>query len=87
MNFLSLFKRNLIYKFKKKISIDKDSFPKKDLDHLFFYYGSDKANYFQNKNLSYMAGTSRTDIAKNFKNEFSLDKVLSKYDALYQNFI
>tara|TARA_B100000123_G_scaffold144415_1_gene106663 strand:- start:50 stop:793 length:744 start_codon:yes stop_codon:yes gene_type:complete len=50
LNFLSLFKRNLIYKFKKKISIDRDSFPKKDLDHLFFYYGSDKANYFQNKN-------------------------------------
>ena len=43
--------------------------------------------YFQNKNLSYMSGTSRKDIAKNFKNEFSLDKVLSKYDALYQNFI
>ena len=50
MNFLSLFKRNLIYKLKKKISIDRDSFPKKDLDHLFFYYGSDKADYFQNKN-------------------------------------
>ena len=50
MNFLSLFKRNLIYKFKKKISIDKDSFSKKDLDQLFFYYGSDKANFFQNKN-------------------------------------
>ena len=50
MNFLSLFKRNLIYKFKKKISIDRDAFPEKDLDQLFFYYGSDKADYFQNKN-------------------------------------
>ena len=50
MNFFSLFKRNLIYKLKKKISIDKDSFPEKDLDQLFFYYGSDKANFFQNKN-------------------------------------
>ena len=49
MNFFSLFKRNLIYKLKKKISIDKDSFSKKDLDQLFFYYGSDKANFFQNK--------------------------------------
>ena len=51
MNFLSLFKRNLIYKFKKKISIDRDLFPEKDLDQLFFYYGSDKANFFQNKNI------------------------------------
>ena len=50
MNFLSLFKRNLIYKFKKKISIDRDLFHEKDLDQLFFYYGSDKANFFQNKN-------------------------------------
>jgi len=49
LNFLSLFKRNLIYKFKKKISIDKDSFPEKDLEQLLFYYGSDKADYFQNK--------------------------------------
>ena len=50
MNFLSLFKRNLIYKFKKKTSIDNDSFPEKDLDQLFFHYGSDKADLFQNKN-------------------------------------
>ncbi len=49
MNFLSLLKRNLIYKFKKKISIDRNSFPEKDLDQLFFYYGSDKADFFQNK--------------------------------------
>ena len=50
MNFLSLLKRNLIYKLKKKISIDKNSFPEKDLDQLFFYYGSDKADFFQNNN-------------------------------------
>jgi predicted O-methyltransferase YrrM len=50
LNFFSLFKRNLIYKFKKKKKIDKDSFPEKDLDQLFFYYGSDKADFFQNKN-------------------------------------
>ena len=50
MNFLSLLKRNLIYKLKKKISIDRNSFPEKDLDQLFFYYGSDKADFFQNKN-------------------------------------
>ncbi len=42
--------------------------------------------YFQNKNLSYMSDISRKDIANKFKNEFSLDRVLSKYDALYQNF-
>ena len=32
-----------------------------------------------------MSDTSRNDIANKFKNEFSLDRVLSKYDALYQN--
>ena len=50
MNFFSLFKRNLIYKFKKKISIDKNNFEKKTLDELFYFYGSDKANYFRISN-------------------------------------
>ena len=47
MNFLSLFKRNLIYKFKKKISIDNDNIAAKSLDYLFHEYGSDKANIFK----------------------------------------
>ena len=47
MNFLSLFKRNLIFKFKKKISIDNDNIISKSLDHLFHEYGSDKANIFK----------------------------------------
>ena len=46
MNFFSLFKRNLIYKFKKKISIDSDDILKETLDELFHHYGSDKANTF-----------------------------------------
>ncbi len=46
MNFFSLFKRNLIYKFKKKISIDDNLFRDKSLDFLFNFYGSDKANNF-----------------------------------------
>ena len=50
MNFFSLFKRNIIYKFKKKKSIDSDNFPNKSLDELFFFYGSDKANYFKKEN-------------------------------------
>ncbi len=50
MNFFSLFKRNLLYKFKKKISIDKNNFEKKTLDELFYFYGSDKANYFRESN-------------------------------------
>ncbi len=41
--------------------------------------------YFQNKNLLNISGMNRNDIANNFKNEFSLDTVLSKYDALYKN--
>ena len=51
MNFLSLFKRNLIYKFKKKISIKNDFLnKKKNLDELLFFYGSDKAEIFRLKN-------------------------------------
>ena len=47
MNFLSLLKRNLIFKFKKKISIDNDKIIPKSLDYLFHEYGSDKANIFK----------------------------------------
>ena len=47
MNFFSLFKRNLIFKFKKKILIDNDNITSKSLDYLFHEYGSDKANIFK----------------------------------------
>ena len=50
MNFFSLLKRKIIYKFKKKYSIDNDSFSKKNLDYLFHYYGSDKSNIFKINN-------------------------------------
>ena len=46
MNFLSLFKRNILYKLKKKIYIDFDKINKKTLDDFFIYYGSDKASLF-----------------------------------------
>ena len=46
MNFFSLFKRKLIYKFKKKYSIDDDNCENKSLDNLFELYGSYKANFF-----------------------------------------
>ena len=47
MNFLSLFKRNLIFRLKKKISIDNDNIISESLDYLFQEYGSDKANIFK----------------------------------------
>ncbi|MDC3157399.1 hypothetical protein OA669_02520 [Candidatus Pelagibacter bacterium] len=47
MNFFSLFKRNLIYLFKKKISIDNDNINSNSLDRLFHHYGSDKADIFK----------------------------------------
>ena len=47
MNFFSLFKRNLIFRFKKKISVDEDGIIPKSLDYLFHEYGSDKANIFK----------------------------------------
>ncbi len=46
MNFFSLFKRNLIFKFKKKKNIDNHSINTNSLDELFNIYGSDKANHF-----------------------------------------
>ena len=50
MNFLSLFKRKIIYNLKKKYPIDQDYFPTADLDYLFNHYGSDKANIFSKTN-------------------------------------
>jgi predicted O-methyltransferase YrrM len=47
LNFFSLFKRNIIYKFKKKALIDKDGVKNFSLDELFHYYGSDKADIFK----------------------------------------
>ena len=69
MNFFSLFKRNIIYKFKKKNLIDNDGIENKSLDELFNYYGSDKANFFKKLNRA-GHGFSRfyTDHFKKFKN-------------------
>ena len=47
MNFLSLFKRKILYKIKKKTNIDADNVNTDNLDELFHYYGSDKANIFK----------------------------------------
>ncbi len=48
MNFFSIFKRNLIFKFKKKINIDKDHFDKNiSLEDLFSFYKTDKAKYIK----------------------------------------
>ena len=47
MNFFSLFKRNLIYNIKKKISVDDDNVNSHSLDELLYHYGSDKADIFK----------------------------------------
>ena len=47
MNFFSLLKRNIIYKLKRKISIDDNNFYENSLDELFHFYGSDKSNIFK----------------------------------------
>ena len=47
MNFFSLFKRNLLFKLKKKVIIDRDNIKSNSLDNLFYEYGSDKANIFK----------------------------------------
>ena len=51
MNFLSLFKRKILYKIKKKINIDSDGVNLDILDDLFYQYGSDKAQIFKKKNI------------------------------------
>ena len=51
MNFLSLFKRKIIFNFKRKINIDLDAVSD-NLDQLFFNYGSDKSNKFKYTNKS-----------------------------------
>ena len=70
MNFFSLFKRNLIYKFKKKISIDTDKIKFDTLDELFHHYGSDKAEVFKYTNKA-GHGFSKyyEERFKNFKNK------------------
>jgi len=50
LNFLSLYKRQLLFFFKKKVNIDEDKNKKKStLENLFIKYGSDKANTWNNK--------------------------------------
>ena len=51
MNFLSLFKRNIIFKFKNKINIDNDTFKENiSLDELCSFYKTDKAKYIKPTN-------------------------------------
>ena len=52
MNFLSLFKRNLVYKFKKKIDIDEIDADNLSLDKLFSLFGSDKSSIRKNNELT-----------------------------------
>jgi len=66
LNFFSLFKRKLLYLIKNKINIDTDGVSKKTLDELFYYYGSDKANFFKNKNTD---GHGFSDFYTQFLNE------------------
>jgi len=50
LNFFSLFKRNILYKFKKKINIDlQENIDISSLDKLFTFYNTDKANLVDNK--------------------------------------
>ena len=49
MNFFSLFKRNFLYKFKRKINIDLKVIKKTSLDDLFSLYETDKANFIDSK--------------------------------------
>ena len=49
MNFFSLYKRNLLFFFKKKTNIDTDKTKNLSLEDLFIKYGSDKSSSFKNR--------------------------------------
>ena len=70
LNFFSLFKRNFIFKFKKKIDIDNHNFKKSSLDFLFNHYNTDKGSVF-NKNL----GSGFTKFYENHLNKFKNDNI------------
>ena len=68
MNFFSLFKRNLLYKIKKKKNIDQDKIDIYSLDKLFNYFGSDKGSYFKfNNNLGHGFANFYTEKLKHLK--------------------
>jgi len=70
LNFFSLFKRNLIFKFKKKVNIDNDILDLNSLDKLFHYYGSDKANVLKlNNSKGHGYSNFYTKELSNFKNK------------------
>ena len=70
MNFLSLLKRNIIYKYKNKKSIDNDGISSKSLNDLFTHYGSDKADFFKKENReSHGYSTFYTKHFSNLKNK------------------
>jgi hypothetical protein len=71
LNFFSLFKRNLIFKFKKKINIDKhNNFTNASLDFLFNHYKTDKGSFF-NKDL----GSGFSKFYENHLNKFKNDNI------------
>ena len=72
MNFFSLFKRNIIYKFKKKTLVDTDNVFKASLDELFHFYGSDKANIFKKTNKQ---GHGYSDFYTNQLDELKKQKI------------
>ena len=70
MNFFSLFKRNILYRIKKKINIDTQIFKGKSLDYLFNFYGSDKSIYFKNtKKFSHGYSKYYEKYLKHYKNK------------------
>ena len=71
LNFFSLFKRNLLFKLKKKINIDsRDNFKNSSLDFLFNHYNTDKGSVF-NKNL----GSGFTKFYEKHLNKFKNDNI------------
>jgi hypothetical protein len=79
VNFFSIFKRNFIFLFKKKIDIDKIKIDNNSLDKLFLYFGSDKANKISKKHQSthrnHKLGHGFTKFYEKHLNKFKKQKI------------
>ena len=69
MNFFSLFKRKIIYKFKKKINVDFNKDRNLSLENLFIKYGSDKASIYKDNLKGHVYTKFYLKELKKFKNK------------------
>ena len=76
MNFFRKFKRNLIYKLKRKINIDQDFFNEpQTLDSLFRHYNCDKGSSFINEKKQFVRGHDYSSFYEKHFDKFGNKKI------------